>query len=79
MCCYDSVCILCLFKLLGMMYLNEALSGILLDLDEADSSITQLTSSLQRKFTDFRSSRDFGLLFIAQIYPLLWLNILFAY
>lgn len=58
----------------GMMYYQRC-QGILLDLDEADSSITQLTSSLQGNLL-ISVPRDFGLLLLHQIYPLLWLSIL---
>ena len=46
----------------GMMYYQRC-QGILLDLDEADSSITHLTSSLQGNLL-ISVPRDFGLLFI---------------
>lgn len=51
----------------GMMYYQRC-QGILLDLDEADSSITQLTSSLQGNLL-ISVPRDFGLLFIAPNLP----------
>ncbi|WP_112075103.1 LysR family transcriptional regulator [Haemophilus influenzae] len=51
----------------GMMYYQRC-QGILLDLDEADSSITQLTSSLQGNLL-ISVPRDFGLLFIAPDLP----------
>ena len=58
----------------GMMYYQRC-QGILLDLDEADSSISHLTSSLQGNLL-ISVPRDFGLLLLHQIYPLLWLSIL---
>lgn len=51
----------------GMMYYQRC-QGILLDLDEADSSITHLTSSLQGNLL-ISVPRDFGLLFIAPNLP----------
>lgn len=51
----------------GMMYYQRS-QGILLDLDEADSSITHLTSSLQGNLL-ISVPRDFGLLFIAPNLP----------
>ena len=45
----------------GIMYYQRC-QGILLDLDEADSSITHLTSSLQGNLL-ISVPRDFGLLF----------------
>ena len=52
----------------GMMYYQRC-QGILLDLDEADSSITHLTSSLQGNLL-ISVPRDFGLLFIVPNLPL---------
>ena len=52
----------------GMMYYRRC-QGILLDLDEADSSITHLTSSLQGNLL-ISVPRDFGLLFIVPNLPL---------
>ena len=51
----------------GIMYYQRC-QGILLDLDEADSSITHLTSSLQGNLL-ISVPRDFGLLFIAPNLP----------
>ena len=58
----------------GMMYYQRC-QGILLDLDEADSSITHLTSSLQGNLL-ISVPRDFGLLFIVPNLPLLLRSIL---
>ena len=52
----------------GMMYYQRC-QGILLDLDEADSSITHLTCSLQGNLL-ISVPRDFGLLFIVPNLPL---------
>jgi len=52
----------------GMMYYQRC-QGILLDLDEADSSITHLTSSLQGNLL-ISVPLDFGLLFIVPNLPL---------